>query len=89
MGPGQLLQHAIAQRTFAHLLQFTWWRTVPMMRTRHRWRWKDVRRRLTDHIGRWQLISADKIELLTPARIPIQRHRYRGNKIPSPWVPAA
>src|SRR4051794_26312749 len=37
-----------------------------MMRTRHRWRWKDVRRWLTDHTGRWKPISADGIELFNP-----------------------
>ncbi|MFE5092509.1 hypothetical protein ACFRCI_19595 [Streptomyces sp. NPDC056638] len=29
----------------------------------HRWKWKDVRRRLTDHSGRWQRPSEDGIEL--------------------------
>lgn len=59
-----------------------------MMRTRHRWRWKDVRRWLTDPTGRWHPISADGIELFNPATIPIRRYRYRGN-IPTPWATAA
>ena len=60
-----------------------------MMRTRHRWRWRDVRRWLTDHTGRWHPNSADEIELFNPEPIPINRYRYRGNKIPNPWVRAA
>jgi RNA-directed DNA polymerase len=60
-----------------------------MMRTRHRWKWKDVRRWLTDPTGRWHPISADGIELFNPETIPITRYRYRGNQIPNPWVRAA
>ena len=78
-------KHAVAQRTFSHLRQFTWWRIVRMMRTRHRWRWKDVRRWVTDPAtGRWHPISADGIKMFDAAAVPITRYRYRGNKIPDP-----
>jgi RNA-directed DNA polymerase len=82
-------KHAIAQRVFSHLQHHTWWRIVRMMRTRHRWKWTDIRRWLTDHTGRWRPISADGIELFNPETIPITRYRYRGNKIPTPWAQAA
>lgn len=82
-------RHAVAKHTFNHLQQFTWWRIVKMMRARHRWRWKDVRRWLTTPTGRWRPITADGIELFNPASIPIVRYRYRGNKIPNPWATAA
>ncbi len=82
-------KHAVAKHTFSHLRQFIWWRIVQMMRTRHRWRWKDVRRWLTDPTGRWKPISADGIEMFNPAAVPVTRYRYRGNKIPNPWVQAA
>lgn len=88
-GWANYFKHAIAQRTFTHLQQFTWWRIVHMMRARHRWRWKDVRRWLTDYTGRWRPISADGIEVFNPAKVPIIRYRYRGNKIPNPWATAA
>jgi RNA-directed DNA polymerase len=88
-GWADYFKHAIAHRTFAHLQQFTWWRIVRMMRTRHRWKWHDVRRWLTDPTGRWKPISADEIELCNPATIPIRRYRYRGNTIPNPWIPTA
>jgi RNA-directed DNA polymerase len=64
-------KHAIAQRIFSHLQHHTWWRIVRMMRTRHRWKWTDIRRWLTDHTGRWRPISADGIELFNPETIPI------------------
>jgi RNA-directed DNA polymerase len=88
-GWANYFKHAIAKRTFSKLQNFTWWRIVRMMRTRHRWKWKDVRRWLTDHTGRWTPISADGIELFNPETIPITRYRYRGNQIPNPWVQAA
>ncbi|MEV8529811.1 group II intron maturase-specific domain-containing protein [Streptomyces sp. NPDC052000] len=82
-------QHAVASRTFAHLRQFIWWRIVRMMRHRHRWAWKDVRRWLCDPMGKWKPISAGGIEMFNPAAVPIRRYRYRGERIPNPFVTAA
>lgn len=84
-GWANYFRHAIAQHTFHHIGQVTWWRIVNWQRTRRRWRWKDIRRWLTDHTGRWRTISADDVELFNPAAIPIRRYRYRGN-IPTPWA---
>ncbi|WTH73082.1 reverse transcriptase domain-containing protein [Streptomyces sp. NBC_01238] len=50
------------------------------------WRRKDVRRRLTDHNGRWQRPSADGIELFDLQAVAVTRYRYRGNTIPNPWI---
>ena len=88
-GWANYFRHAAAKRTFNHLRQFTWWRIVRMMRTRHRWTWQDVRRWLTTPTGRWKSITADGIELFNPAAIPIIRYRYRGDQIPNPWKQAA
>jgi RNA-directed DNA polymerase len=88
-GWANYFKHAIAKRTFSKLQNYTWWRIVRMMRTRHRWKWKDVRGWLTDHTGRWHPISKDGIELFNPETIPIVRYRYRGQQIPNPWAPAA
>jgi RNA-directed DNA polymerase len=79
-------RHAIASRTFDHLRQYTWWRIVRWLRTRHRWNWKDVRRWLTDPRGRWRPIRAGETELFNPASIPIRRYRYRGSSIPTPFT---
>ena len=82
-------KHAVAKRTFTRLRQFIWWRIVRLMRTRHRWKWKDVRGWLTDPHGRWKPITANGIEMFNPAAVPVTRYRYRGNKIPNPWAQAA
>ncbi|MEV4183762.1 group II intron reverse transcriptase/maturase [Streptosporangium canum] len=80
-------KHAVAQRTFDSLDHFTWCRLIRMLIMRHRWRWKDVRRRFVTPTGQWRPIAAGEIELKRTAAITITRYRYRGNTIPSPWVP--
>jgi RNA-directed DNA polymerase len=88
-GWANYFRHAVASRMFNHLQQFTWWRLVRWQRTLHRWRWKDVRRWLVGPHGHWRAIHADGITLFNPNTIPIRRYRYRGNKIPNPYNPAA
>jgi RNA-directed DNA polymerase len=79
-------RHAVAKNVFAMLDNFAWWRVIRMLRTRHRWRWKDVRRQFTTASGRWLPVTAGEIELRPIAAIPVTRYRYRGTKIPSPWA---
>ena len=85
-GWANYFKHAVAQ---AHLQQAGPLHLVAgvrWLRTRHRWKWTDVRRRLTDPNGRWQPIAADGIELFNLETVPVTRYRYRGNKIPNPWA---
>ena len=86
-GWANYFRHAIAKNVFAMLDNFAWWRVIRMLMERHRWRWKDVRRRFTTPTGRWLPITAGEIELRRIAAIPVTRYRYRGSKIPSPWTP--
>ena len=64
---GQLLQ---ARRRQAHLQHAGQLRLVAgrsgWLRTLHRWRWKDVRRRLTDPTGRWQPITRGRDRTVQP-----------------------
>jgi RNA-directed DNA polymerase len=62
-------------------------RGITVTETLHRWRWKDVRRAFTTPEGRWKPVTADGIELFNLEAVPVTRYRYRGSKIPSPWVP--
>ncbi|WP_281262620.1 group II intron maturase-specific domain-containing protein [Nonomuraea fuscirosea] len=80
-------QHAVAQRTFDSLDHFTWCRLIRMLTVRHRWKWRDIRRRYVMPNGQWQPITAGGIEWNRTAAIAITRHRYRGNTISNPWVP--
>ena len=85
-GWASYFKHAIAQRVFDMLDNFTWRRVIRMLSERHRWRWKDVRRRFTTPTGRWLPVTAGGTELKRIGAIPIVRYRYRGSKIPNPWV---
>src|SRR5690348_14578299 len=85
-GWARYFRHAVAKNVFAMLDNFAWWRVIRMLRQRHRWRWKDVRRQFTDRTGRWLPITAGEIEMRRIAAIPVTRYRYRGTKIPVPWA---
>ena len=85
-GWASYFKHAIAQRVFDMLDNFTWRRVIRMLCERHRWRWKDVRRRFTTPNGRWLPITADGIVLFNPAAVTVTRYRYRGGTIPNPYL---
>jgi RNA-directed DNA polymerase len=85
-GWANYFRHAVAKNTFAMLDNFAWWRVIRMLRERHRWRWKDVRRHFTTPQGRWLPITAGEIEMRRIAAIPVTRYRYRGTKISNPWA---
>jgi RNA-directed DNA polymerase len=85
-GWANYFRHAIAKNVFAMLDNFAWRRVTRMLRQRHHWKSKDVRRQLTDPTGRWLPITAGEIELQKIAAIPVTRYRYRGTKIPVPWA---
>jgi RNA-directed DNA polymerase len=79
-------RHAVAKNVFAMLDNFAWWRVIRMLMTRHRWRWKDVRRRYAIASGRRLPVTAGEVEMRRIAAIPVTRYRYRGTKIPGPWA---
>ena len=85
-GWSNYFKHAVAKHTFHALAHFVWWRVVRWLRTLHRWKWKDVRRRFTTPDGRWKPITVDGIELFNLETVPVTRYRYRGNTIPNPWT---
>jgi len=85
-GWANYFRHAVAKNVFDMLDNLAWWRVIRMLQTRHRWRWKDVRRQFTGPTGRWLPITAGEIALRPIAAIPVTRCRYRGTKIPNPWA---
>lgn len=79
-------KHAVCKNTLNSQENFVWRRVIRWWMALYRWKWTDVRRHLTDQIGRWRRPSADGIELFNIASVPVTRYRYRGNKIPNPWT---
>jgi RNA-directed DNA polymerase len=75
-------RHGVSQRTFSYLDYYSFWRVFGWLHKRHHGLSKCtlVRR----HLPEWK-ISADGVELFRPETVTIDRYRYRGSKIPTPW----
>ncbi|MFJ8475983.1 group II intron reverse transcriptase/maturase [Kitasatospora sp. NPDC094011] len=84
-GWANYFKHAVAKVTLKTLQRFVWHRVINWWVVLHRWKWKDVRRRFTDHNGRWLRPSVDGTELFDLQAVTVTRYRYRGNTIPHPW----
>jgi len=75
-------RHGVSARTFGYLDHYAYWRIVGWLRKRHpRLNTHTLVRRL---LPGWH-IRAGGIELFRPSAFPIERYRYRGTKIPTPW----
>jgi RNA-directed DNA polymerase len=86
-GWANYFRHAVAKGVFNMLDHFAWRRVTSLLMQRHHWTWMDIRRRFTTATGRWLPISAGEIELRGISAIPVTRYRWRGSKIPNPWIP--
>jgi len=74
--------YAAAKRTFAYLGNYVWRRVVGWLRKKHpRLTWKQIRRR---YFGK-DRIQERGIVLYNPASMRVQRYRYRGAQISTPW----
>jgi RNA-directed DNA polymerase len=85
-GWANYFKHAVCKHTLGNLANFVWWRVARWLRTLHRWRWTDLRRRFTAPNGRWKPIAADGIELFNLESVAVTRYRWRANTIPNPWT---
>ena len=85
-GWANYFKHAVCKHTLSNLANFAWWRVARWLRTLHRWRWTDLRRRFTAPNGRWKPIAADGIELFNLESVAVTRYRWRANTIPNPWT---
>lgn len=75
-------RHASAKRTLAYLGYYSWWRVMRWLRKKHpKLTWKQLRRRYFGTGG----IQAKGIVLYNPAAMRVERYRYRGAQISTPW----
>ena len=73
-----------SKRTLAYVDYFTWWRVFRWLRKKHPNRtYKYLRKRYCD--DQWQ-IREEGVELFRPARVTVERYRYRGERILLPWM---
>ncbi|MGW5401542.1 group II intron reverse transcriptase/maturase [Streptomyces sp. NPDC003952] len=85
-GWANYFRHAIAKNVFSMLDAFTWRRLMCLLMHRFRWNWTAVRQRYVTPQGNWLPITAGRIERRPIAEIPVTRYRYRGTKIPNPFL---
>jgi RNA-directed DNA polymerase len=84
-GWGLYFRHGASKTAFQDLQHFLWWRVWIWLRNKHPKRSaKWISRRYYPH-GWWP--ESDGVTLFQPGTITIVRYRYRGSKIPTPWVP--
>ena len=76
-------RHGVSAQTFSYLDHFTWWRVVGWMRKRHDGlNWGTLHRR---HLPGWE-IRDGQTEMFRPQKVAVDRYRYRGSQIPTPWA---
>ena len=75
-------RHGVSARTFSYLDHFAFWRIFGWLRKRHVGLNKHtlVRR----HLPGWKVADGG-IDMFRPQGIAIERYRYRGTKIQTPW----
>lgn len=78
-------RHSSASTTFSYLRHYLWKRVVAWIRRRHaKPGWKRIRRQYFPEDW-WP--ERNGVRLFDPCTVKIQRYRYRGTKIPTPWDP--
>jgi RNA-directed DNA polymerase len=76
-------RHGVSSRTFGYLDHFAFWRIVGWLRKRHLGlNWGTLHRRF---LPGWE-VRDGRTEMFRPRAVPIVRYRYRGTRIPAPWM---
>jgi RNA-directed DNA polymerase len=79
-------RHGVCARTFAYLDHYAWWRVVWWLRKRHDGlNWSTLSRR---HLPGWE-IRDGIVTMFRPNKVAIERYRYRGEQIKTPWASTA
>jgi RNA-directed DNA polymerase len=73
-----------SKRTFAYPDCYTWWRVARWLWKKDKQpSWKRLRRR---ELRNGEITAPGGYALFHPSRVPVERYRYRGGRIPSPWA---
>jgi len=79
-------RHGVSKRTFSYLDHYAFWRVVTWIRKRHvGLNWGTIRRRF---LTNWE-IRDSHTELFRAQAVIVDRYRYRGARIPTPWASLA
>jgi len=75
-------RHGVSARTFSYVDYFAFWRIFGWLRKRHVG--LNMHTLVRRFLPGWRIRDGG-IEMFRPGSIAIERYRYRGNKIPTPW----
>ena len=76
-------RHGVSSRTFNYVDHYAFWRIVGWLRKRHVG--LNMHTLVGRHLPGWRIHDAG-IEMFRPYRVAIERYRYRGTNIPTPWA---
>jgi RNA-directed DNA polymerase len=75
-------RHGVSSRTFNYVDHFAFWRIVGWLRKRHVG--LNMHTLVRRYLPGWRIHDGG-IEMFRPQTVAIERYRYRGAKIPTPW----
>ena len=75
-------RHGVSSRTFNYVDHYAFWRIVGWLRKRHLG--LSMHALVRRFLPGWT-IREDGIVLLRPSKIAVERYRFRGTRIPTPW----
>jgi RNA-directed DNA polymerase len=75
-------RHGVSSRAFGYVDHFAFWRVVGWLRIRHLG--LNMHALVRRFLAGWQ-IRADNVELFRPHTVAIERYRFRGARILTPW----
>jgi RNA-directed DNA polymerase len=78
-------RHGVSSRTFNYVDSFAFWRIVGWLRKRHVG--LNMHTLVRRYLPGWRIRDGG-IEMFRPYKVSIERYRYRGAKIPTPWSSA-
>jgi RNA-directed DNA polymerase len=76
-------RHGVSSRSFNYVDHFAFWRVVGWLRKRHLG--LNMHTLVRRYLPGWG-ISDGGIDMFRPRQLAIERYRYRGAKIPTPWT---
>ncbi|MEE9295524.1 MAG: group II intron maturase-specific domain-containing protein [Phycisphaerae bacterium] len=76
-------RHGVSSRTFNYVDHFAFWRVVGWLKKRHVG--LNMHTLVRRYLPGWRIHDSG-IEMFRPNTVAIERYRYRGNKIPTPWT---
>jgi RNA-directed DNA polymerase len=75
-------RHGVSSRTFGYIDHFAFWRIVGWLKKRHLG--LNMHTLVRRHLPGWRITDGG-IEMFRPETVTIERYRYRGAQIPTPW----